>query len=416
VSLLLLWQQSTGFDPAGGIPHNADDGERFVGSQCCPDPTTDLYIAFLPPVLRAWALDGDEIQAQPTADDTAQPWAVAPPAATPFDPATGFPWTIADGERYVVSGDVAEPDSAVAFGFTLYDPAAGFPWNQDQGERFVASQMVADDTPSGPGLAPPAAPAVTALSAWAVDGGEVQAVPVDDSTIQSWAVRPPLNATQALAFNQPDEAAYVTVEDPTVPALAVTPPPYIPVFASTAFTGDPENWPQAPGEDPSVQAWAVQPPLNAVAAQAFNQPDEAAFAPVLDDTSQAYSIQPVAAGFDPATVVWTGRDDIVQPVWSIPDDTSQAWAIGPLPMLRAFNEPQEPVIPAWVIDHQAMTSWAATLGAVIGTGSVGFIPGGIVPAFRAAGRVINPTAGGHAALPVPTGTVESPAPDGTVED
>lgn len=444
------------FNPSSGFPWNLDDGERFVGSQCYPDPTTDLVNAFLPIVASsfvfAWTADpGEVVQQQPVVDDTVQSWAVEfpwgdwsstfsgtvsadiyaqwpldviadatpdptvqsyaiqPPAAAGFDPATGFPWARDDNELFVRDQNVPEPDSAVEFGVSLFDPANGFPWNADEGERFVTAALIGEDWQAWAVQPPAAVTTVTQLSAFAVDGGEVLAQPTADESVQAWAVGPPQNAVAALAFNTPDEAREIPVEDPTVPTYAIQPPPYIPVFQETAWTGDPENWQQVPDDDPSVQSWAIQPPLNADRMTAWNgDGGEVQATTVTDDTVLVWPIAAVNA-FDPSTTPWTGSDDIVQPVWAIADDTAPAWSPVP-PPVGIFNIPQEMAPDAWVIDQpQPQGIWAATFG---------FIPtviGGFPPGATAAGHTVglsgtNASPRGGASGPTPGGNASNPKP------
>src|SRR5260221_4894523 len=79
-----------------------------------------------------------------------------------------------------------------------FNPANGFPWNLDAGESFVQSQCWPDPTTD---LAYAFGPPLNAVrdQSWAVESGEVQFQPIDDPSIQAWAVGPPQNAVTAQA-------------------------------------------------------------------------------------------------------------------------------------------------------------------------------------------------------------------------
>ena len=345
------------FDPASGFPWAREGGEvqaervqDDTPQGWPPGPAWGTYSSTFSNLVsaEAYAIEGGEVAAQPTVDPSVQTYAIQPPAAAAFNPGTGFPWDANGADTPTVDQNVPEPDLGVEFGTPQFDPSAGTAWNQDEGERFVQSYIVGEDWQAWAVQPPAVVVTVNQLTAFNGDPQNWQAEPGSDPSVQSWAVGPPQNATQALAFNQPEDEPYATVDDPTVPALSIQPPPYIPVFQATAFTGDPDNWQQVPLEDPSVQSWAVQPPLNADRMTAWSS-DFTTVAPTTtdDDTSQSYSIQPVAAAFDPSTVTWTGRDDIVQPVWQVQDDTAPAWTPSPPPSPAAFSNehPDEPPFP-----------------------------------------------------------------------
>jgi hypothetical protein len=445
-----------GFNPATGFPWARFEDERFVASRDAADP--DFEVAFGVETIaidytygswsgtfgnaassELWNQDQSALDVS-VVDPTSQTYAIQPPAA--FNPNAGFPWNQDQGERFV---DLRLVTDDTAFGYAIQPPVVAVTTVlTGPAVDELQAQPIVDDTPQ-----PWAVQIPPVLSAYAVDGGEVQFQPGIDDSVQSWPVRPPLNAVLAQAFNTPDEAPYDVVDDPTVPTYAIQPPPYIPVFALTAFNGDSETWQQVPGDDPSVQAWAITPPQNADRLTAWNgdepslsagpavddtaqsyaiapvaaafdpstvswtsQADELVTGQLVDDTAQAYTIQPVAAAFDPSTVTWTGRDDIVQPVWAIADDTGQSWAVGPLPMLRAFNEPQlEPIAPAWFIDHMTSTTTTATLG-VETTYIGGYPPGGTASTTIAFGTATGPLVGARGTGPTPGGDAVNPKPGG----
>jgi hypothetical protein len=356
--------------------------------------------------------------------------------AAAFDPSTGFPWNQDAGESFVQL-QFWQDDTPASFVGVPLNAILKTAWSNDTNEGFVLESFRADDTPAALGTppfnvsqkaawdgdseVPPYVPGqddtpapfvgaplnVTQLTAWAVEGGEVQQQPGDDPSVQSWAVGPPLNAVALSAFNgDSDVPPNVTTEDPSVQSWAVQVVGAAPVFdPSTGFP-----WAREGGEvvatptvDDTIPPF-VGVPLNATSAQAFNQPDEATFAPVTDDTAQPYSIQPVAAaGFDPSTgFPWPKGDDIVQPVWAITDDTAQAWTPQPIPFVG--NVPQDVALEPWMVPDDLGASWIAAQGGVV------VVTGGHGPD---SGSAYNPTAPGYALSPVPGGSATGPTPSGS---
>jgi hypothetical protein len=291
------------------------DAFQSPGFQSCP---------YVTPAVSAYQ-STDEVQQLPIDDPSIQSYAIQPPVVA-FDPANGFPWNQDAGESFVQPQ--LWPDSTTdllyAFGPPL-NAAADQSWNLDDGERFVAPQVVPDTTEVVAGYVPPT------LQAWSIDGGEVQAqpdadpsvqsyaiqpptvtvtqltaytvdtedevqaVPTADDTPQSWSVGPPLNAVRAQAFNTPDEACAEPVDDASVQSWAVQPPVAATVSALTAFTVDTEDEVQAQTtQDDTPQAWSITPPQNAVAALVFNQPQDEPYTTVEDPTVPTYAIQPPA--------------------------------------------------------------------------------------------------------------------------
>jgi hypothetical protein len=326
------------FDPASGFPWHQAEDERFYQPQCWPDPTTDLLYAFGPPpnAVQAQAFfpsDGDVLQAIPVPDDSIQSWAIGPPqnaaqaqAFNTPDEAAFSPTSDDTGQSYAI-----QPPAAAAF-----DPAAGFPWPRE--------------------------------------GDESQAQPDVDDTPQAWAVGPPQNAVIAQpVIGDSDVPQFIPTVDETSQAWPVQPPAAAPFDPANGFpynADDSERFYQQQLTDDNVGYALGLVPQNATQAQAFNTPDEAAAVPVVDDTAQPWAIAPPAAAFDPSAGFPWPNDDIVQPVWTVSDPTEQAWAVGPLPMLRAFNSPEpEPILPAWIIDADQGQVWTATLGVVVAGGN-----------------------------------------------
>lgn len=343
------------FDPAAGFPWAREGGE--VPSVPTLDPSEQAWAVGPPlnvvvqtawigdpevvtlatnddPTVPAWAVgppqnavvaqtfpqpSDDERQAVPAPDDSIQSWAIQPPAAAGFDPATGFPWARQGDEVGAAPGvdDTAQAwavqpplNAVIAQAFNTPDDAAFTP-------------IVDDTVPALPITPPPYVP-VFQVTAWPVETlDERQAVPVDDPSIQSWAVGPALNAVQALAFNVPDDASFVPTPDETSQAYAIQPQ------AAAAF--DPANgfpWPRPDDiaqptwwtPDDTAQPWPIAPPVPLV----FNVPGELPFAYwARVDENVAWSSWAAVSGAIP-TVTGGHGPDATAAIGSTPPGTATA--------------------------------------------------------------------------------------------
>lgn len=380
-----------------------------------------------------------------TADPTQQSWSIGPPsAAAPFDPAAGFPWAREGGEvTFVATLDPSEQawavgppqnvvletawsgDPEVVTLATNDDPtvpawAVGPPQNAVVAQSFnvpdeTQYQSGVDDSAQAWAVAPPQAAGAFDPSTgfpWARQGDEPQAAPSPDDTQQAWSVGTPLNTALATVFNTPDDATFIATLDDTLPALTIQPPVFVPVFALTAWaieTGDERQ--AIPVEDPSVQAWAIGQPQNAVAATTFNVPQDQTDAFVVDDTTPALTLQPqAAAAFDPASgFPWPRPDDVAQPTWWTPDETTQPWTIAPIPFI--FRAPDDLPFAWWarVEEDVAWSAWASVAGAVV-TVTGGYPPTGAASAQTPPGSAAHLTPGSSGSAQTPIGDASHPTP------
>lgn len=174
---------AAGFDPATGFPWPVADADG-PAPLAFDDTSQSWTIAIPPPFV---AVPDDPPAAAPVfTEDTAQSFAIQPPAAAAFDPASGFPWANEDAQQLLSGQDdtaqawAVQPIAAVA----AFDPATGFPWTAPQD---IIEQPTWDDSVQSWPVA--AAPFV---------GNDyvddiIQPVWVDD-TQQAWATAPPTAA------------------------------------------------------------------------------------------------------------------------------------------------------------------------------------------------------------------------------
>lgn len=290
-----------------------------------------------------------------------QAWLPQPPAggAAPFDPASGFPWNLDDGEAFVqlqLWPDVTT-DTGYAWGPPL-NAVADQSWNQDEGERFVVDQFRPDDTQVIRGATPPE------LRAFAADGGEVQQQPTEDPSVQSWAVGPPPNVVQLSAWpgleTEPQAAA---VEDPTGQSYSIQPPAAAGFDPAAGFPwGSDRAEPfvvdqNVPDPDMAVE-FGVQ--LFDPAGFPFNQPDEAALQATEDPSVQPWPVQVFTAPFTPPPFPFNVDDSERFYQQQLTDD-NVGYALGLVPAnavaAQVFNTPQEvvtepgndPTVQAWAV-------------------------------------------------------------------
>jgi hypothetical protein len=387
-SLLLIWQQqlaAAGFDPASGFP---------------------------------WNDTGDELPAPLVFDETAQAWAIGPPA---FDPAAGFPWQTADADASAplafddtdqawvpaepiwaplvgsnepgpeVSAPLVFDDTAQSWAITTapnWDPATGWPWQGQTPD--VPAQGVVDDTPQSYPIQP------------------VAAAGFDPASGFPWTTEGHLPDQTVVDYDGQDGALGLTPWDPTL--------------------GYP--WSQLdPQQDRSTQpVWydgqdgstGLTPP----AAPAF---DPATGFPWNGDAAQDVSTQPVwydgidgsfiGQPYNPAQFPFTGwdpqQDRSLQPVWY--DPSEQAWAIqtpfDPASALSFISADHliPAFVPPFVPEQPTFPPFAALSVVPVVTGGRGPDSGGAYSAIPA-GSATAPLPGGSASDPVPQGTATSPTP------
>jgi hypothetical protein len=438
--LLLLWQQSDGFD-AGIVPHNLPD----ESDRCWPDPTADIAQAFAvgPPAEKTTPQNvPDEATFWANADESVQAWAIQPPLnatqAQAFNtPDEGaYSPTIDDTAPALSLGIPAEkttpqnvPDEGT-YKPTLDDTAPAWavqpPLNAVQAQAFntpdeAAAAPSVDETSQSYAIQPPAAAAFDPASGfpWNQDEGEryVQSLIVDD-TITYALGRPPLNVVLMQGTNVPDEGGYQTSTDETVQAWAIQPPAAAAFDPAGGFPWQVDDvivrWPTA--TDDTSQPWSIYGPAELVP---HNTPDEGTYAPTLDDTAPAWAVGPPAE----RTIVWNTAD--TGDYRPTTDDTVQPWAI--VPPFAATDVPHndygpEPRWPAYVTDTDAAyaMAWAATFDSTV---SIGGFPPGITAAFgavgaSAAGQVpglsgATATPGASASGTTPGGSASTTKPSGS---
>lgn len=433
------------FDPSTGFPWAREGDDAQAQALPVEDPSAQAW-AVGPPQnavqLRAFAVEGGEVQAVPGEDPSIQAWAVRPPVNAVQLQA----WSREGEETVAVPGEdptvpawaVGPPQNAVRLqAFTQPDETQAQPGDDPTGQAYPIQP------PAAAGFDPASGPP------WAREGAEELARPTPDDTPQAWSVGPPQNAVIAQPINGDSEVVQALPQpDPSEQAWAVGPPQN--ADRLSAWPGDSEVVQQVPLEDPSVQSWPVQVvgaapafnpasgfpwnaddserfyqqqltddnvgyalglvPANVDRAVAFNQPDEAAQAPISDDTGQALAIQPPVVTFDPSTLPWSRSDDIVQPVWALEDGTAQSYAIGPPQGLRAFNGLEPSVVPPpWIIDAEQGMPWTATIGAEPSF-SGGFPPVAMASAPGLSAQSSAPVPGGDSSAPGPGGSASHSTP------
>ena len=321
------------------------------------------------------------------------------------------------------------PDPAAVV--PAFDPATGFPWNTP--DEAYQSQCWPDPTTEIANAFLPLN--ATQAQAFNVPDEAVGIVTADD-TAQTYAIQPP---TSVQVFNVPDEATAASYQDDTAQAYPIQPPAVAAFDPSAGFP-----WNQDEGErfvqsqivDDSI-SWALgSPPLNAVIAQAFNVPDEATSVSSQDDTAQSYAIQPPAvAAFDPAGGFPWPVDDVIVTWPTLTDDTAQAWSVNPpafvpwntadtadyQPTPDATVQPWAIVAPAvfdpgtgfpWgVFQPEPSSSPAFVDDAYAGSwlaalSGVPIVTGGLGPT----GYALSPATTGNAIAPQPVASASTPTP------
>lgn len=276
------------FNPATGFPWNQVDEQPFAVRLTEDTGDSDVAFGYTLDLPVAWNLpDGERLDAT-GADETAQPFAVQPPAVV-----------------------------------VTFDPATGFPWNQDQGERFTQSQVVDDPMQSALGLPPQNAVSAQAFNA--PDEGAYQTAA--DDTAQPYPIQPVSVAAfdPAGGFPWPVDDVIVTWPTYTDDTAQTWPAQGIAAFApASGFpwnTADEGNYQPTPDE--SVQPWAITVQFNPAAGFPFNQTEAERPFPAWVMDGDAVATEAWTAPLDLISVVTGGRGpDVGSAVGSTPYGTA----------------------------------------------------------------------------------------------